>query len=60
MASALFRQFALDYEIKNYSDESIQAVKDICKGLIKGDERYKAMYDFCRWLSREKKGFPFP
>jgi len=54
MASVLFRQFALDYEIKNYSDESIQAVKEISTGLIKDKERYKAMYDFCCWYEKTK------
>jgi len=56
MASALFRKFALDCGIKDYSDESIQAVKDIIKGLIKGEERYKAVYDFCCWYGKAKKG----
>ena len=56
MASVLFRNFILDWEIKNYSDESIQAVKDISKGLIKGEERYKAMYDFCCWYRKVKRG----
>jgi len=55
MASVLLRQFARDSEIKDYSDESIQAVKDIGKGLIKGEERYKAMYDFCYWYKKTKE-----
>jgi hypothetical protein len=56
MASVLFKKFALDSGIKDYTDESIQAVKDISKGLIKGEERYKAMYDFCCWYRKAKNG----
>jgi len=55
MASFLFRQFTLDCTIKNYSDESIQAVKEMGRGLIKGEERYKAMYDFCCWYREIKE-----
>ena len=54
MASVLFRQFIVDCEIKDYSNESIQAVKEISKGLIKDKERYKAMYDFCCWYEKTK------
>jgi len=54
MASVLFRQFIVDCEIKDYSDESIQAVKEISRGLIKDKERYKAMYDFCCWYEKTK------
>jgi hypothetical protein len=59
MASVLFRQFILDCEIKDHSDEYTQAVKEISKGIIKAEERYKAMYDFCCWYEKTK-GDSFP
>ena len=56
MTSVLLRQFDLDCDIKNYSDESIQAVKDMGKSLVKGEERYRAVYDFYCWYRKVKKG----
>ena len=56
MAIDLLREFISDHEIKDRSDEYIRALKEISKGLIKGEEKYKAMYDFCCWYKKTKQG----
>lgn len=42
-------------EIKNYSDEPMQAVNDMGKGPIRGEERYKAVYDSYCWQEEGRK-----
>ena len=54
MAMILFNEFILDRRIEEYSSEYAQAIRDISKGLIKGEERYKAMFDFCCWYTKAK------
>jgi len=54
-AMALYREFIKDSGIEQYSDEYIQAVREISKGLLKDEERYRAMFDFCCWY-RKKEG----
>jgi len=56
IVSSLLREFASDNDIKDRSDEYIKAVKEIGRGLIKGQEKYKAMYDFCCWYKKTKQG----
>jgi hypothetical protein len=54
-AMALSREFLEDCGIEQYSDEYIQAVREISKGILKDEERYRAMFDFCRWYHTTKK-----
>ena len=51
-ASLMCRRFLLDCDSENCSAEYLRSAKDICKGLIKAEEKYKAMYDFCCWYSK--------
>jgi len=54
-AMALTRAFLEDCGIEQYSDGYIRGVREISKGLIEDEDRYRAMFDFCCWY-REKKG----
>jgi hypothetical protein len=54
-AMALSREFLESCGIERYSDEYIQAVREISKGILKDEERYRAMFDFCRWYHTTKK-----
>ena len=54
MAMALSREFLEGCGIEEYSDEYIQAVREISRGLIKDEERYRAMFEFCCWYRNEK------
>ena len=54
-AMALSREFLEECAIEQYSDEYIQAVKEISKGLLKDDERYRAIFDFCCWYLKKRK-----
>lgn len=54
-AMTLSREFLEGYGIEHYSDEYIQAVREISKGLLKDQERYKAMFDFCCWYHATKE-----
>ena len=55
MASLMCRRFLLDCGSEDCSAEYLRSAKDICKGLIKAEEKYRAMYDFCCW-SRKVQG----
>ncbi len=56
MVIVLLRKFISDHEINDPSDEYIRALKEIGKGLLKGEEKYKAIYDFCCWYKETKRG----
>jgi hypothetical protein len=53
IASVLIREFISEYGAEKRSDEYREAVKEICKGLINGEERYKGMFDFCHWYAKK-------
>ena len=55
VASLMCRRFLMDSDFEDCSAEYLRSVKDICKGLIKGEEKYRAMYDFCRWYSKVRE-----
>jgi hypothetical protein len=56
-AMALSREFLEDCGIEEYSDEYLQAVREISRGLLKDEERYRAICEFCCWY-RITKGKP--
>ncbi|MBN2539403.1 MAG: hypothetical protein JXB09_05085 [Deltaproteobacteria bacterium] len=51
-ASLMCGRFLLDCDSKDCSAEYLRSAKDICKGLLKAEEKYRAMYDFCCWYSK--------
>ncbi len=53
-AMALSREFIEGCGIERYSDEYIKAVREISRGLLEDEERYRAMFEFCSWY-RDKK-----
>jgi hypothetical protein len=53
MASVLIGEFISECGAEKRSDEYREAVKEICKGLINGEERYKGMFDFCCWYGKK-------
>jgi hypothetical protein len=53
VATVLIREFMSECGAEKRSNEYREAVKEICKGLIKGEERYKGMFDFCRWYGKK-------
>jgi hypothetical protein len=57
-AMVLSREFLEACRIDQPSDEYLQAVREIIRGLLKGQEQYRAMFEFCCWYrkSSEKKG----
>jgi len=57
-ASLMCRRFLLDCDLGDCSAEYLRSVKDICKGLIKAEEKYRAIYDFCCWYSKVKGNNP--
>lgn len=48
----LFNEFLQSRSHDQYSNSYGQGVLEICLGLVNGDERYQAMYEFCIWYSR--------
>ena len=54
-AMTLSREFLEGCGIEHYSDEYIQAVREISKGLLKDQARYKAIFDFCCWYHATKE-----
>lgn len=57
-AMVLSCEFLEACRIDQPSDEYIHAVREIIRGLLKGQDRYRAMFEFCCWYrkSSEKKG----
>jgi len=53
LASVLIREFISECGAERPGSEYREAVKEICRGLIKGEERYKAMFDFCHWYGKK-------
>ncbi len=55
----LFRQFMYERPPRDYSNTYGQGVLEICMGIINGEDRYRAMYEFSLWyselLQRENK-----
>lgn len=45
----LFQEFLQSREKKGYSNTFGQGVLDMCLGLVNGDERYEAMFEFSCW-----------
>lgn len=54
-AMALSLEFIEGCGIKEYSDEYIQAVREISRGLLNDEERYRAMFEFCCWYRKKGK-----
>jgi hypothetical protein len=54
----LSREFLEACGIDKPGDEYLQAVREISRGLLKGQERYRAMFEFCCWYRKqsEEKG----
>ena len=48
----LFREFLWSRENEKYSNAYGQAVLDMALGLINGDDRYIAMYEFALWYGK--------
>lgn len=53
VASVLIGEFISECGAGKRSDEYREGAEEICKGLIEGEERYKGMFDFCRWYGRK-------
>ena len=49
----LYHLFFSKRQNENYSNDYVQGVIEMCQGIIKDDDRYRGMYDFCCWY-REK------
>ncbi len=57
----LFRQFMYERPPRDYSNTYGQGVLEMCIGIINGQDKYRAMYEFSLWyselLQRENKEF---
>ncbi|HUT72753.1 MAG TPA: hypothetical protein VMW89_18950 [Desulfatiglandales bacterium] len=53
LALVLIQEFNSECGVEKRSNEYREAVKEICRGLIKGEERYKGIFDFCRWYGKK-------
>lgn len=58
VVSLICRRFLTEMDMDDFSSEYLRSVKDMCKGLLKGEEKYRAMYDFCSWYSKIKEDIP--
>jgi hypothetical protein len=55
-AVALFYEFLEASGIDQPSDEYLQALREITRGLLNGRERYRAMFEFCCWYRKSIDG----
>jgi len=53
LALVLIGAFISECGAEKRNNEYREGVEEICKGLIEGEERYKGMFDFCRWYGRK-------
>ncbi|MFH0811968.1 MAG: hypothetical protein V2A69_03910 [Pseudomonadota bacterium] len=53
-ALTLSHRYFEEKKITNYSTAYFQGVMDVCQGIVRDDDRYRGMYDFCCWY-RDKK-----
>lgn len=51
----LVREYLQLHAPENYSNAYGQGVLEMCLGMVNGDERYIAMYEFSLWYSQELK-----
>lgn len=58
VASFVCDRFMNDTGVKDCSPQYLQGITEMCKGLIKEEEKYRAMYDFCSWYGKIKKDIP--
>lgn len=49
----LVREYLQLHAPENYSNAYGQGVLEMCLGMVNGDERYIAMYEFSLWYSEE-------
>ncbi len=47
----LAREFLAERKPEDYSNAYGQAVLDICMGVVNGDDRYRAMFEFSVWYA---------
>ncbi len=55
VASFICKRFLAETDAGDCSPQYLQGVTEMCKGLIKEEEKFKAMYDFCSWYDRVKE-----
>jgi hypothetical protein len=53
LALVLIGEFISECGAEKRTDEYREGVEEICRGLIEGEERYKGMFDFCRWYGKK-------
>ncbi|MBN2569896.1 MAG: hypothetical protein JXB42_10750 [Deltaproteobacteria bacterium] len=58
LASFICKRFLLETDMGGCSSQYLQAVTEMCKGLIKKEEKFKAMYDFCSWYRKIEEEIP--
>jgi len=58
VASFVCNRFFDETGVTDCSTQYLQAVTEMCKGLIKEEEKYLAMYDFCSWYGKIRKDIP--
>lgn len=51
----LVREYLQNHAPENYSNAYGQGVLEMCLGMVNGDERYVAMYEFSLWYADELK-----
>ena len=54
-ARELYHRFFAERKMDAFCTAYVQGVNDMCLGLVRGDDRYKGMYDFCRWLGEKRE-----
>ncbi len=58
---SLVREFLQLQKFESYSNEYGRGVLEICLGIVNGEDRYKAMYEFSCWYQEllKKEGIEF-
>jgi hypothetical protein len=50
----LLRSFFQEVQADGKSDEYVQGVFEMCRGILRNDNRFRGMYDFCCWYAKKQ------
>ena len=47
-------QFFVEKNLDNPTNPYAQGVSEICQGVLREDEKYRGMFDFCLWYQKKR------
>ena len=54
-ALELYHRFFSESRMDDHCTAYVQGVNDMCLGMVRNDDRYRGMYDFCCWYRKKRE-----